>query len=81
MSGQVDRTPDSVVSEFEERALTPELEARSNRLARWLWRGKGVGPGVLVGVECWWACRLRAGWCLLCVGCVEGGRRVRACGS
>ena len=49
---QVDRTPDSVALEFEDRSLTyGELEARSNRLARWLRCEHGVGPDVLVGVS------------------------------
>jgi len=47
---QVDRTPDAVAVVFGEERLTyGELDARSNRLARYL-RRLGVGPDVPVGV-------------------------------
>ena len=47
---QAGRTPDAVAVVFEEEHVTyAELEARSNRLARWL-RKCGVAPEVPVGV-------------------------------
>ncbi len=47
---QAERTPDSVAVEFDATTMTySELDARANRLARWL-RLSGVGPDQLVGV-------------------------------
>ncbi len=47
---QVDRTPDAVAASYAEARITyAELDARSNRLARYL-RARGIGPDVLVGV-------------------------------
>jgi myxalamid-type nonribosomal peptide synthetase MxaA len=47
---QAKKTPDAVALVFEEQALTyAELNARANRLARYL-RAKGVGPEMLVAL-------------------------------
>ena len=47
---QVERTPDAIALEFEDRRVTyRELNSRANRLAHWL-RGRGVGPDSSIGV-------------------------------
>ena len=49
-SSQAARTPEAIAVEHEGRSVTyRELEERSNRLARFLWR-LGVGPEIVVGV-------------------------------
>ena len=49
---QADRTPDQVALEFGDESMTyRQLDARSNRLARYLRSHVGVGPDVLVGVS------------------------------
>jgi amino acid adenylation domain-containing protein/FkbH-like protein/thioester reductase-like protein len=50
IEAQVDRTPDAPAVVFEDQMLTyRELDARANRLARYL-HGRGVGPDQLVGI-------------------------------
>ncbi|MBX9399673.1 amino acid adenylation domain-containing protein [Lysobacter sp. BMK333-48F3] len=50
IEAQVRRTPDAVAVEFEDAQLTyAELDARANRLARYL-RARGCGPDVLVAI-------------------------------
>ena len=47
---QVERTPDAIALEFDGQQLSyAKLNARANQLGRYL-RGRGVGPGKLVGI-------------------------------